>query len=50
MLKTFSWQSHPCRQIRVHSETTDRKGTHSLNLCQVDGTWKVLSAAQLKQG
>ena len=48
VVKTFSWQDNPCRQLRIHSETTDRKGASSLYLCQVQGQWKVLSPSQAK--
>jgi len=48
VVKTFSWQDHPCRQLRVHSETTDRKGASTLDLCQVQGQWKLLSRSQAK--
>ena len=50
VIKLFTWQEHPCRQLRVTSEVVDRKGSNSLNLCQVDGKWKVLSATELKKG
>ena len=50
VMKTFTWQDNPCRQLRVHSETTDRKGANTLNLCNVQGKWKVLSASELKKG
>jgi len=50
VLKTFDWQAHPCRQLRVTSETIDRKGSTVLNLCEVQGKWKVLSPSQVKKG
>ncbi|HEU5296264.1 MAG TPA: RT0821/Lpp0805 family surface protein [Burkholderiaceae bacterium] len=50
VIKLFTWQDHPCRQIRVSNEAGDRKGSNVLNLCQVEGKWKVLSASELKKG
>jgi len=50
VVKAFSWQEYPCRQLRVTSETTDRKGSSVLNLCEVQGKWKLLSPSQLKKG
>ncbi|HEX6018614.1 MAG TPA: RT0821/Lpp0805 family surface protein [Burkholderiaceae bacterium] len=50
VLKTFDWQTNPCRQLRVTSETVDRKGSTVLNLCNVQGKWKVLSPSQVKKG
>jgi len=50
VIKLFTWQDHPCRQLRVSNEVADRKGSSMLSLCQVDGKWKVLSATELKKG
>ena len=50
VVKLFTWRDHPCRQIRVTSEVVDRKGSSVLNLCQVEGKWKVLSSSELKKG
>jgi len=50
VIKTFTWQDLPCRQLRVTSETTDRKGSSVLNLCNVQGQWKLLSPSELKKG
>ena len=49
VLKLFTWQDHPCRQLRVYSETIDRKGTNTLNLCQVVDKWKLVSPSELKR-
>lgn len=49
VMKSFTWQDHPCRQLRVYSETIDRKGTNTLNLCQVVGKWKLVSPSELKR-
>lgn len=49
VLKQFTWHDNPCRQLRVSSETVDRKGNSTLNLCQVAGKWKLLSPSELKR-
>ena len=49
VIKLFTWHDHACRQIRVSNEAGDRKGSNVLNLCQVEGKWKVLSASELKR-
>jgi hypothetical protein len=49
VVKLFTWQDHPCRQIRVYNETIDRKGTNTLNLCQVVDKWKLVSPSELKR-
>jgi surface antigen len=49
VVKTFDWQDHPCRQIRITSEAGDRKGSNVLNLCQIEGKWKVLSPSEVKR-
>ena len=48
VVKLFNWQDNPCRQIRVSNYTVDRKGSNTLNLCQVVGKWKLLSPSQVK--
>jgi hypothetical protein len=47
-VKLFTWQDNPCRQIRVSNYTVDRKGSNTLDLCQVVGKWKLLSPSQVK--
>jgi surface antigen len=49
VVKLFTWHDYPCRQIRVSSYTVDRKGSNTLNLCQVTGKWKLLSPSELKK-
>jgi surface antigen len=49
VIKVFTWQDHPCRQIRVYNETVDRKGSNTLNLCQVVDKWKLVSPSELKR-
>lgn len=49
VLKLFTWQDHPCRQINVANHTTDRKANNTLNLCQVSGKWRLMSPSELKQ-
>ena len=49
VVKLFTWQDNPCRQIRVSNYTVDRKGSNTLNLCQVGGKWKLLSPSQVKK-
>ena len=48
VVKLFTWQDNPCRQIRVSNYTVDRKGSNTLDLCQVVGKWKLLSPSQVK--
>jgi len=50
VMKVFTWRDLPCRQLRITSETTDRKGSSVLNLCQVEGQWKLVSPSELKKG
>lgn len=49
VVKLFTWHDYACRQVRVFSQTVDRKGSNTLNLCQVTGKWKLLSPSELKQ-
>ena len=49
VIKLFTWQDHPCRQIHVSNETFDRKGSNTLNLCKVVDKWKLVSPSELKR-
>src|SRR5688572_23553846 len=49
VLRVFEWKSHPCKEVRVHSEAGGRKGANDRALCQVDGKWRLVSASQLKK-
>lgn len=49
VLKSFESKGRPCKEVRVRNEAGGRKGDNKLNLCQVDGKWRLLSASQLKQ-
>jgi surface antigen len=49
VVRRFEWKSHPCREVRIHNEAQGRKGDSTLNLCQVEGKWRLLSASQLKK-
>jgi len=49
VLKLFTWQDHPCRQINVANHTIDRRANNTLNLCQVSGKWRLMSPSELKQ-
>jgi hypothetical protein len=49
VVKLFTWHDYPCRQLRVTSQTVDRKGSSTLNLCLVTGKWKLLSPSELKK-
>ena len=49
VVRLFTWHDYPCRQLRVTSQTVDRKGSSTLNLCQVTGKWKLLSPSELKR-
>jgi surface antigen len=50
VLKTFTWKESPCRQVRMHNETRDRKATHSLNMCRLQDKWRMVSPSELKKG
>jgi len=49
VVSDFTWQTHPCRRIKVVNEARDRKGSSTPSLCRVDGRWKAVSASQLHQ-
>lgn len=49
VVKSFAWRDHPCRRLRVTSETAERKGSNTFDLCEVGGKWKVVSPSELKR-
>ena len=48
VVRRFEWKTHPCRELKIHNEAQGRKGDSTLNLCQVEGKWRLLSASQMK--
>ena len=49
VLRRFEWQKKPCKEVRIRNEADGRKADSTVNACQVDGKWRLLSAAQLKK-
>ena len=49
VLRSFESKGRPCKEVQLHNEAGGRKGDSQLNLCQVDGKWRLLSAQQLKK-
>jgi surface antigen len=47
VLRSFESKGRPCKEVRVRNEAQGRKGDNKLNLCKVDGKWRLLSASQL---
>jgi surface antigen len=46
--RNFESKGRSCRDLRVRNEVPGRKGDTTLSFCQVDGKWRLLSAAQKK--
>jgi surface antigen len=49
VVKTFTWQEHACRELRITNQSGDRKGDSLLNLCRVDDKWRAVSPSELKR-
>jgi len=49
VLRRFEWQKKPCKEVRVRNEAAGRKADSTVNACQVDGKWRLVSASQLKK-
>ena len=47
VLRSFESKGRPCKEVRVRNEAQGRKGDNKLNLCKVEGKWRLLSASQL---
>jgi len=48
--RSFEWKSHPCKELQISSEAGGRKGRSTLNLCSVEGKWRLLAPSQAKKG
>ena len=48
VLKSFESKGLPCKEVRVRSEARGRRGDSRLNLCKVEGRWRLVSSSQLK--
>ena len=48
IVRSFESKGRSCREMRVRNEVPGRKGDTRLSFCQVDGKWRLLSAAQSK--
>ena len=49
LLRSFKHQALPCKEVRIRNEAQGRKNTSTLNLCQKDGRWRLLSTSQMKK-
>lgn len=47
--RSFEWQGHPCREVRVRNQADGRKSDTLTNACRVDGKWRLVSESQLKK-
>jgi surface antigen len=47
--KIFQWKQRPCREVAMRNEAGGRKGNSVVNLCEVDGKWKLVSPSELKK-
>src|SRR6185503_2864641 len=49
VVRRFEWQKKPCKEVRIRNEADGRKADSTVNACQVDGKWRLLSSQQLKK-
>jgi surface antigen len=47
--RSFEWQEHRCREVRVRNQADGRKSETLINACRVDGKWRLVSESQLKK-
>jgi surface antigen len=50
LLRNFQNGGRPCAALRVRTQAEGRRGDTTINVCQVDGKWKLLSAGELRGG
>ena len=49
VVRRFEWQKKPCKEVRIVNQAAGRKADSTVNACQVEGKWRLLSASQLKK-
>ena len=49
VLRSFDWESHACKELRLYNEAGGRRDTSTLKLCSVDGRWRLLAPSQYKK-
>jgi surface antigen len=47
--KIFQWKERPCREVAMRNEAAGRKANSVVNLCEIDGKWKLISPSELKK-
>jgi surface antigen len=49
VLRSFDWKTHRCKEVRLNNEAGGRKRTSMLNVCSIDGKWRLLSSSELEK-
>jgi len=49
VLRSFQYQSLPCKEVRVRNEAQGRKADNTLKLCRKDDKWRLLGSSQMKK-
>lgn len=47
VVRSFEWQSHPCRELHFSNRAQGRQADGNLNWCKVDGKWRLVGDSQL---
>lgn len=48
ILRSFTKDGRPCKQVQVRTEADGRKATSVVDACQIDGKWRLIGAPQKK--
>jgi surface antigen len=49
VVRSFSWNDQPCREVRISNEAAGRKSSNVSHLCRVGDRWRAVTASQLKK-
>lgn len=49
VMRSFEWQGHPCKEVRVRNQADGRKSDNLTSACRVDGKWRLVTESQLKK-
>lgn len=48
VVSAFTWQEHPCRQLRILTVARGQQATSTVHLCRVDERWRAVAPSQLQ--
>jgi surface antigen len=47
--EAFKWEGHNCKRVQVRNEADGRKNTSVVNVCQIEGKWRLIASSKIKK-